>query len=163
MKELYFPVFMNFSEKKVLVVGGGVIATRRIGTLLKFVGHIEVVAPEITEVLRNLVEKKCITWRKELYCESFIQKKDIVIAATNHHDVNLQIYEDCREEEKKTGTPILVNLIDDKTLCDFYFPSVVMQDDIVIGINSSGTDPKITKTVRKQIEEKINADTIYKE
>ena len=53
--------------------------------------------------------------------------------------------------------------IDDKTLCDFYFPSIVMQDDIVIGINSSGTDPKITKTVRKQIEEKINADTIYKE
>ena len=159
----YFPVFLDLSEKKVVVIGGGTIATRRVNTLLEFAGRIMVISPELTKELQELQKQGRIEWSRESYVGNQIEDADMVIAATNQSVVNHRIKADCQNLEKETGRQILVSVIDDRELCDFYFPSIVMKDDIVIGINSSGTDPKITKTVRKQIEEKINADTIYKE
>ena len=36
----YFPMFIDLSDKKIVVVGGGNIATRRIRTLLQFTRNI---------------------------------------------------------------------------------------------------------------------------
>ena len=43
----YFPLFVNLEGRRVLVVGGGKIAARRIRTLLEFGCEITVVAPEV--------------------------------------------------------------------------------------------------------------------
>ena len=40
----------------------------------------------------------------------------------------------------------------DKSLCDFYFPSVVMTEDVVVGINSGGTDPGRVRKTRQRLE-----------
>ena len=45
-----------------------------------------------------------------------------------------------------------MNVADDKSLCDFYFPSVVMTEEAVIGINSGGEDPSRVKELRKKIQ-----------
>ena len=45
----FFPMFIDLSKKKVVVIGGGRIAGRRIRTLLSFAGQICVIAPEVTE------------------------------------------------------------------------------------------------------------------
>ena len=50
---------------------------------------------------------------------------------------------------RKRGIP--VNVADDKTLCDFYFPALVLTDDVVIGIGSGGENPGRVKEVRKRI------------
>ena len=57
---LYFPLFVDLSEKRILVIGGGKIAQRRIETLLDFAADICVVAPEITDKLRILSESRRI-------------------------------------------------------------------------------------------------------
>ena len=41
----YFPMFIDLSDKKIIVVGGGKIATRRVTTLLQFTRNITVIAP----------------------------------------------------------------------------------------------------------------------
>ena len=38
-------------------------------------------------------------------------------------------------------------------MCDFYFPSIVKTEEVVIGINSGGENPVATKKVRKRIED----------
>ena len=40
-----FPLFVDFTQKRAVVIGGGKIAVRRIQTLLTFVGEITVIAP----------------------------------------------------------------------------------------------------------------------
>ena len=52
----YFPLFVNLEGRRVLVVGGGKIAARRIRTLLEFGCEITVVAPEVGEELREMLE-----------------------------------------------------------------------------------------------------------
>ena len=156
MKKRYFPIFIDLSEKKIVVVGGGVIATRRVNTLLQFTQSVTVVAPEISEELHEFVEKEQVIWVQAEYntiaCAEIIAEADMVLSATNQPVVNHQVRSDCENIMEKTGRHILVNVADDKSLCDFYFPSIVQQDEITVGINSGGSAPGLVKEMRKRIE-----------
>ena len=72
----YFPMFVDLAGKDVLVVGGGVIAARRIRTLLEFGCEITVVSPEVCGDLREMCEEEkgngdvseaCVRWKKKMY------------------------------------------------------------------------------------------------
>lgn len=72
----YFPMFVDLAGKHVLVVGGGVIAARRIRTLLEFGCEITVVSLEVCGDLRELCEEEkgngdvseaCVRWKKKMY------------------------------------------------------------------------------------------------
>lgn len=146
MDRPYFPMFIDIADKKILVAGGGTIALRRIRTLLKFGADIHVIAPDLCEELTQLEEEGKIKTEHREYRTGDIRGEQIVLAATDDHEVNRKIWEECR------AAGIIVNVADDKKLCDFYFPSVVMTDEAVIGINSGGADPSITKKIRRKIE-----------
>lgn len=161
MEKKFFPIFIDFSNKKVVVIGGGVIASRRVKTLAEFTEHITVVAPEITPALSELHQYGEIKWLKEHYKIEQLQEADMVIAATNQPELNHQIKKDCQQLELQNKKNILVSVIDDKEQCDFYFPSIVEKEGIVIGINSGGKSPKQTKAIREKIEKLLNSESIY--
>ena len=148
----YFPIFIDISEKKIVVVGGGNIATRRVTTLTGFACHIKVVAPTITQELQQFVSEGKIVWEKGEYCAEQINTADIVLAATNRPEINHRVKEDCEKFIAETGRNIMVNIADDKMLCDFYFPSIIHEDEIVVGINSGGKNPGAVKKIREKIQ-----------
>ena len=53
----YFPMFIDLSDKNIVVVGGGNIATRRVKTLLSFTRNIRVIAPKVTMEIRKLAQE----------------------------------------------------------------------------------------------------------
>ena len=139
-------MFIDLTDKKILVAGGGTIALRRVRTLLKFRADIHIIAPELCEELVHLADEGKITAENREYRTGDIDGAQIVLAATDDHAVNRRIWEECR------AAGILVHAADDKRRCDFYFPSVVVTEETVIGINSGGTDPSVTKRLRRKIE-----------
>ena len=147
MERPYFPMFIDLTDKKILVTGGGTIALRRIRTLLKFRADIRVIAPELCEELAQLEEEGKIAAERREYRTSDIDGVYIVLAATDDHEVNRRIWEECR------AAGVTVNVADDRSLCDFYFPSIVMTEDTVIGINCGGEDHAKVKETRIKIEE----------
>lgn len=147
MERPYFPMFIDLTDKKILVAGGGTIALRRIRTLLKFRADIRVIAPELCEELAQLEEGGKIAAERREYRTSDIDGVYIVLAATDDHEVNRRIWEECR------AAGVTVNVADDRSLCDFYFPSIVMTEDTVIGINCGGEDHAKVKETRIKIEE----------
>ena len=161
MDKKYFPIFIDISDYDIVVVGGGTIASRRVKTLTEFSKHITVVAPEITPMLQEFVAQEKIKWRKEEYHKEVIWDADMVFAATNQSEVNQEIKKDCLRIKLETGKKILFNAIDDKKNCDFYFPSIVQTDEVVVGINSAGQSPKNTKQVREKIEKLLASESIY--
>ena len=140
-------MFIDLTDKKILVAGGGTIALRRIRTLLKFKADIRVIAPELCEELAQLEEEGKIAAERREYRTSDIDGVQIVLAATDDHEVNRRIWEECR------AAGVTVNVADDRSLCDFYFPSIVMTEDTVIGINCGGEDHAKVKETRIKIEE----------
>lgn len=152
METAYFPMFVDISTMKVLIVGGGKIAVRRVKTLLLFAKNITVVAPKICQEMEELVCSGAVYWIAKCYSPELLAEKDMVLAATDNHEVNRKMVQDCREREKTESRKILVNTADDKTQCDFYFPSIVKTDEIVIGINSGGTNPGKVRRTRKKLK-----------
>ena len=140
-------MFIDLTDKKILVAGGGTIALRRIRTLLKFRADIRVIAPELCEELAQLEEEGKIAAERREYRTPDIDGVQIVLAATDDHEVNRRIWEECR------AAGVTVNVADDRSLCDFYFPSIVMTEDTVIGVNCGGEDHAKVKETRIKIEE----------
>ena len=146
MERPYFPMFIDLTDRKIFVAGGGRIARRRIEALVKFGAGIHGAAPLVCPEIALLAgEGKIKTVLRE-YRPSDLEGMDFAIAATNDREVNRAVYAECR----KVGIP--VNVADDKTLCDFYFPALVLTDDVVIGIGSGGESPGKVKEVRQRIE-----------
>ena len=146
MERPYFPMFIDMTGKSVLVAGGGRIALRRVRTMLRFGAQVRVAAPELCPELAEMERSGQICAVHRAYETGDLEGVSFVLAATDSREVNRQIWGDCREK----GIP--VNVSDNRELCDFYFPSVVMTEDVVVGINSGGTDPGMVRRTRQRLE-----------
>ena len=147
----FFPMFVDLSDKKIVVVGGGNIATRRIKTLLQFTRNITAVAPKTTMELHELGKAGFVNLINRPVKRSDFTMAFMVIAATNDWKLNDEIYRVCKE------VGIYVNVADDKSKCDFYFPGIYMQDEVVVGITASGLNHKKARKVRVAIQEAMEA------
>ena len=149
MSRLYFPLFMDISDQKIVVVGGGRVAQRRIETLLAFAPDLWVASPEVTDRLRELAEEGKIHWMEEVYSEKLFEKlpdMKMLLAATDDPECN----ETAVKEARKRG--ILVNTAHKKELCDFYFPAIAGKDEVVAGICASGLSHKKARRAREAVE-----------
>lgn len=138
----YFPMFFDIKEKKILIIGAGHIALRRVETLLSFGACLTVAAPEWEdriekyEAAGGLILQRC-TYTPDLLASDYF----MVIAATDDSHLNREI---C-QEGKNRG--MLVNNASDKSQCDFYFPAIVRQGDVIAGVCAGGKDHKLVRRV----------------
>ena len=146
-KKPYFPMFVDLTEKNIVVEGAGTIAKRRIRSLLNFTNRLMVIAPEVNQELKDLEASGQITILRKKYSREDIYDADLVIAATNDAQINNDIYSVC----KCMG--ITVNVCSDKKKCDFYFPAIALKDQVVVGATASGINHKKAKAVIEQIRE----------
>ena len=144
---LWFPMFVDLTDKRVLVVGAGRIAARRAGTLVQFCHHVTVVAP----VIHPDIEGMDVTLCRRRYDPADLDGMDLAVIATDDAKLNAEIATACRER----GIP--VNVASDQTLCDFYFPGVAIQGDVVAGVTANGKDHRLarraTEIVREALED----------
>ncbi len=149
-KKLYFPMFVDLSEKKVVVVGAGTIAKRRIRALTDFTNCLVVIAPEVNRELKDMEAEGKITILKKNYEREDIYDAALVIAATNDNRTNQDIYSAC----KCLGIP--VNVCNDKTRCDFYFPGIASNGNVVAGVSTSGREHKKSRGIVEKIRELLD-------
>ena len=147
----YFPFFIDIEGERALVVGGGKVAQRKVLALLEFGAQVKVVADTLCEPLRMLAGQR--PQQVEL-CERRFADDDIegvlfVVAATDDTCVNHHISVLCRERG------ILVNVVDQKKDCSFFFPAYVKRGEVVAGVSSGGNSPLLAATIRDHLEEQI--------
>ena len=91
----YFPMFIDLSDKNIVVAGGGNIATRRIKTLLKFTRNITVVATKVTQELMDLGKAGTVTLYIRPVKRSDFANAYMGIAATTDWKLNDEIHRVC--------------------------------------------------------------------
>ena len=146
-------MFVDLSDKHIVVAGAGKIAARRIKVLSDFVDKITVIAPVIHEDILEMASAAPaqLEIRQRAFEPNDLQGADLVLAATNDHELNQAIALSCKEK----GIP--VNASHRKELCDFYFPGVIHADHVVVGVTASGKDHAQAKEVTDQIRKIIES------
>ena len=142
-------MFMDMTNLKVLVVGGGVIATEKLEKLIDFTKEITVIAQRVDNEAKTLIEEYALVLHQKAYEVGDIQGFDIVIVATDTQVLHKEIYEESR------GSRILVNSVDNTAYCDFIFPSYVKKEDLTIAFSTGGTSPAFAKQIRQHFEQVI--------
>ena len=118
MQSSYFPMFVDISDKNIVVIGGGKIAARRVNTLLMFTQRLTIVSPFLCEELQSVQGK--IHWIPCEYTQECLRGMDIVLAATNQRVINHLIGVIClfvvvegvrADAERDAGTGIYLDYI----------------------------------------------------
>lgn len=144
----YLPLFISLKNKKILVIGGGKVAERKIKKLIKYSSQIKIVSDDITLGLKKLVDKGLIEWRKKIFQEKDLEDSIfLVITATDKKDLNDSIQRLCEEKN------ILVNNVSERGRV--IFPAVVEDGEISVAISTLGSVPYLAKILKIKIREII--------
>ncbi|WP_448584047.1 precorrin-2 dehydrogenase/sirohydrochlorin ferrochelatase family protein [Thermocrinis sp.] len=147
-----FPAFIDIKDKKVIVVGGGKVATRKVEKLLNFGPRITVISPKITKELEEFYLSNRIVWKKRKFRMDDLRNAYMVVVAVDNIRLQKRIFSYCKKRR------ILCNSVDSPDYCNFIFPALVLRGDLVVGISTSGKVPALSSLVRQRIEKVLPKD-----
>ena len=148
----FYPISLDISNEKCVVVGGGDVAERKIIRLLECGARVVLVGKTITPGLRAMKDKETIEHVPDDYREEHIEGAFLVIGATDRNDVNERIYRDSRSRG------ILVNVVDEPARCNFIVPAIFRRKDLLIAISTGGKSPALARKLREKMEEKYGPE-----
>lgn len=143
----YFPFMIELNNERCLIAGGGTVAYRKVCSMLEFGAVVTVVSPEFCPELLELAEHPArLTLIKRCVQPQDIVSAFVVIMATDDEKVNHEMAELCRQQR------ILVNVVDVKADCGFYFPAIIKDKEVVISVSTGGQSPVLAGTIKRNIE-----------
>ena len=149
---MFYPLFLDLENRAVLVVGGGVVAERKVESLLGAGAAVILVAPNVNASLAALANSNTIQLRLRKFIESDLDGMVLVISATGDPAAQEQIAVAARSRN------IPINTVDQPGLCDFIVPAMIRKGDIVVAISTSGRSPALAATLRAKLESVITVD-----
>ncbi|WP_198305368.1 precorrin-2 dehydrogenase/sirohydrochlorin ferrochelatase family protein [Arcobacter vandammei] len=143
---VYFPAFLKFDDKKILIVGGGNIALEKLEHLLNFSSNITLISKKFNVQIKDLIEKNSLKCFHKFYEKGDCKSFDIVIAAIDDLSLQEQIYVETRDYN------ILCNCVDLQKYCDFIFPAYIKKGDLTVAISTSGSSPAFAKNFKEYLK-----------
>jgi precorrin-2 dehydrogenase/sirohydrochlorin ferrochelatase len=148
----HFPVCLDLAGRRCLVVGGGVVAERRLAGLLEAGAAITVIAPALTPALAALAAEGRFRHEPRGYRDGDLAGFDLALAATDAGLVNAAL----AREGRARG--VWVNAADDPANCTFILPALVRRGDLTVAVSTGGTSPALARAVREELERYLTAD-----
>jgi uroporphyrin-III C-methyltransferase / precorrin-2 dehydrogenase / sirohydrochlorin ferrochelatase len=145
----YFPVFFDLTGQKVLVVGGGEVALRKVSLLERAGASVTVVAPEIVAPFMERVARGSIRLNLREFAVADLVGARLVIVATSRRAVNRWIANLCEAQS------IPVNVVDDREASRFIMPAVIDRDPVMIAISTGGASPVLARRLRERLEASV--------
>jgi precorrin-2 dehydrogenase/sirohydrochlorin ferrochelatase len=90
-----------------------------------------------------------IVWFDRKFCDTDVERADLVVAATNFEEVNHQVWRAAKSARR------LTNVADTPSLCDFYLGSIVTRGPLKVAISTNGQSPTFAKRFRQWLEAEL--------
>jgi len=140
-----YPVVLRIFGRRCVVVGGGDVATRKVGALARDGADLVVIAPEVSSEIERLRETGGVQIERRPFLPADLDGAFLAIAATDSRLVN----DGVAVEAQARG--VLVNVADDPGACDFTVPAIVRRKDITVAISTGGRSPAFARYLREQL------------
>jgi siroheme synthase-like protein len=148
----YYPIFIDIEDRDVVIIGGGNVCARKAETMIRYGARVTIVSPEFTDEIEQWARDGALTLRRKRYDESDLENANIVIASTDHQEVNEQIAADCRRRR------IPVNVVDVTPLCEFIVPAIVESGSVQVAVSTGGRSPALARTLKEELQRFIGPE-----
>jgi uroporphyrin-III C-methyltransferase / precorrin-2 dehydrogenase / sirohydrochlorin ferrochelatase len=147
----YFPVFFDLTGQRVLIVGGGEVALRKVTLLERTGALITLVAPDIAPELLERGAAGTLKIARREFVPDDLEGVRLVIVATSRRAVNRWI------ANLSESRNIPVNVVDDREASRFIVPAIIDRDPVLVAISTGGTSPVLARRLRERLEALIPA------
>lgn len=145
MKKNYLPISINIANQKILIVGGGYDAFKKLKILQRFDAEVEILATNVcTEIKESGVK-----FYQTAYHKKYIKKYLMLYSCLNNEKLDKQIVKDCNE------VGVLVNIHDKPELCQFVSPAIYKHGNISVAVSSNGENVYESIRIRNLIQDKL--------
>jgi len=141
-----YPLGLMLHGRRVLVVGGGTVATRRVPALLEAGADVVLVAPELTPALRALADDGRIRWENRTFDQSDVDGSWLVQVAVNDPVVAAQV------SAVAERARVFCVRADDRHAASAWTPAVTRHGPVTVAVTAGG-DPRRAMAVRDAVRE----------
>lgn len=141
-----YPVYLELSGRPVLVVGGGMVALRKMPSLLSAGARVSLISPSLVPELRQLLEAGRFQWIPRRYLEGDENGFSLVLALTDRPEVN------CRISERSA---CFVNQATPSEGNPAALPYVARIDPLLLSVGSDPPDPLLVREVGEHLSETL--------
>ncbi|CAI3925433.1 Uroporphyrinogen-III methylase (siroheme synthase) (CysG) (PDB:1PJQ) [Commensalibacter communis] len=153
----YFPITLRIDGSRLVIVGGGQIAARKIRLLLDKNAQIEIFAQNLCQEIQQLVQQNRVQFHGQIenkeQFQTHIYGVRLIFAATDDQDYNTQISQWAQE----CNIPICA--VDNPQQSSFITPAIIDRNPVQIAISTGGTAPVLSRRIREAIEPIISQAT----
>ncbi len=142
----YFPLFFDLRGQKVLVVGAGAVALRKVQQLERAEAAITVVAPQVAPELAQRAADGALELRLREFASEDLEGARLVIVATSRRAVNRWV------ASLAEARAIPVNVVDDREASRVIVPAIIDRDPVIVAVSTAGTSPVLARRLRERLE-----------
>ena len=146
---LYYPVFVDLTGRRCVIVGGGKVAQRKAVALLRCGARVTVVSPVVSRRLLTHAQQGKIRHLARRFRSTDVRGAWLVYAATDDAALNERVF------RSASRLRIFTNVVDRKPLCSFIAPAIVRRGALTVAISTGGRSPSFAKKVRRDVERAI--------
>jgi precorrin-2 dehydrogenase/sirohydrochlorin ferrochelatase len=148
----YTICLVGLLAQRVVVIGGGCVAARKVEGLLSADAKVTVISPEIVPELGRLADSGKITLIQRAYQAGDLAGVFLAIAATDEASVNHAVWTEA------TVRGCLVNVVDDPEHSTFILPAILQRGEMSVAITTGGGSPALARRLRERLEHSIGPE-----
>jgi uroporphyrin-III C-methyltransferase / precorrin-2 dehydrogenase / sirohydrochlorin ferrochelatase len=141
-----YPLGLMLDGRRVLVVGGGAVATRRVPALLEAGAVVDLVSPELTPALRGLADAGRIAWQSRPFRPSDVDGAWLVHAALDDAAAAAEV------SAAAEAARVFCVRADDRYAATAWTPATTRHGPVTVAVTAGG-DPRRAMAVRDAIHE----------
>lgn len=140
-----FPVLLDLRGASVLVVGGGMVAARRVAALVEAGARPVVVAPEVDDRLGRLIAREGLTLHRREYLPGEASGYRVAMAVTSSREANARVARDAADAGG------WVSVVDDPAASTFQVPATVRSGEVTVAVSTGGASPLLAARIRDRV------------
>ena len=141
----YLSFNIQIEGKSIIVVGGGMVAERKVCNIFPAGALITIISPTLTFELQKLRDSGAITHLPRKYQSGDLDKAFLVIAATNSREINCSVADEAR------GLGILAEITDNPSAGNVTSPAIIRQGDLSIAISTNNLAPSLSAAIKREL------------
>lgn len=143
---------VDLRDRHVLVVGGGLVAERKVSTLVEAGAKVRLISPDVTPGLRSLWQEGSIRVLLRGFVAGDTAEAMLVVVATGNPQVDSAVAAEAQARQ------VLVSVSGQPDQGNTHFMAEVRRGPVRIGISTGGSAPSLAKRLQQQVERAVGPE-----